>query len=82
VWQVYERRARPPSSLFRLGILAIVGGALGAGYEVDSSDGDAVDGGIRTDHGPSDGHVEIVVELGGRALSCGWLSPSASGNTA
>ena len=45
----------PPSLDFLLGILAIVAGPLGAGYEVDGGDGDAVDGGIRTDDGPPDG---------------------------
>lgn len=33
--------------------------------EVDGSDGDAVDGGPLVCDGPSDGHSEVVVELGG-----------------
>jgi len=35
------------------------------GDEVDGGDGDAVDGGPLVCDGPSDGHSEVVVELGG-----------------
>ena len=38
---------------------------LVAGNEVDGSDGDLVDAGPLVCDGPSDGHSEVVVELGG-----------------
>lgn len=82
MWRFYERCPRPASLLFRLGSVPIVPGPLRAGDEVHGSDGDALDRGTGGGDGSPDGHGEVVVELAGCALSCGWLSPSASGNTA